>query len=127
MLLAQTAQARHQPATGEGRRRIDVQAVGVGFLLDAAHRQLDLVERLVQRPQQDFPGTGQLQMMMATLQQALAELFFQLPDLTTDRALGDIEQFGGAGKTAGAAGHFERFERVQAGHFAFHIKALENH
>ncbi|MNC37262.1 hypothetical protein D3C75_858180 [compost metagenome] len=120
MLLAQAPQSRHQPAAGEGRRRVDVQTVGMSFLLDAAHRQLDLVERLVQRPQQYPAGAGQFEVMVTALQQVFAQLLFQLPHLATDRALGDVEQFGGTGEAACATGHFERFERIQAGHFAFH-------
>jgi hypothetical protein len=33
--------------------------------------------------------------------------------------LRDVQQLGGAREAAGAAGHFEGFQRVERGHFAF--------
>ena len=92
----------------------------MGFLLDAAHRQLDLVEGLMQCPQQNPPGAGQLEVMVTALQQRLFELFFQLTHLAADGALGHVQQLGGAGEAARATSHFKGFQRVEAGHFAFH-------
>ncbi|MNL12361.1 hypothetical protein D3C87_1332270 [compost metagenome] len=120
MPFAQAPQARHQPTVGERRWCVDVQAIGVGFLLNATHRQLDFVKGLVQRSQQHPAGAGQLQVMVTPLQQVLAQLFFQLPHLAADGALGHVEQLGGAGEAAGATSHLECFEGIQAGHFAFH-------
>src|SRR5579864_697498 len=74
---------------------------------------------MLQRLQQHAPGRGQFEVMVAALQQRLAELLLQLAHLPADRALRDVQQFGCAGETPRATGHFEGFERVQRGHFSF--------
>jgi hypothetical protein len=58
-------------------------------------------------------------MVMAALQQGFPELLFQLTHLPANRALRDIQQFGGTCEAAGAASHFKGFERIERGHFSF--------
>ena len=74
----------------------------------------------MQRPQQNPAGAGQFKVVMPAFQQILAELFFELAHLAADGTLRDVEQLRRPSKTAGTAGHFEGFKRIERGHFAFH-------
>ncbi|CAG9250537.1 hypothetical protein BCEP4_130026 [Burkholderia cepacia] len=120
MRVAQPAEPRHQPARGEGGRHVRAQAVQVGFFLQAAYGQLDLVERLLQCAQQHAAGRRQFELVMTPLEQGFAELALELANLAAHRALRYVEQFGRAREAAGAAGHLEGFQRVQRRHLASH-------
>ena len=93
-------QTGNQPARGKCRQRDEIQGRAVGKRRHALRRVGKVVQRLLDLRQIHLACVGQYDALADALEQANAEMDFELANLPADRALGQIELVGGARKTA---------------------------
>ena len=101
-------QTGNQPARREGRQRDEIQGRAVGKRRHALRRVGKVVQCLLHLRQIHLAGVGQYDALAYALEQANAEMDFELANLPADRALGQIELAGGAREAAVLSGHDKR-------------------
>jgi hypothetical protein len=106
--LLEIRQTGNQPARGEGRQRDEIQGRAVGKRRYALRRVGKVVQRFFDLRQIHLAGVGQYHALTYALEQANAEMDFELANLTADRALGQIELARGARETAMLCRHDKR-------------------
>jgi len=109
------AHARQQPALRERRQHGDAQArlrTG-GRRGGGTHASVDLVERRADGLQQRRAGGIEHDAASAPIEQRDAELDLELAQLLADRAVREVQLFGGRPQVAGARDHAKAGQRVQ--------------
>ncbi|MNP28442.1 hypothetical protein D3C76_1214050 [compost metagenome] len=91
--------------------------LAVGEHVAAGH--IHLGEDLVDLGQVQAAGRGQLQAPADAQEQVVAQHVFKLRHLLADRALGQVQLFGGTGKAQMAGCSFEALQGSHGGHQAF--------
>ncbi|MNQ92604.1 hypothetical protein D3C85_1080350 [compost metagenome] len=117
MLLDKAADARREPARGEGRHGADGQPLVAVAGLEHTRGIGDLQQRVAHALGVDPAVGGQHHPLAAPLEQRLAQFFLQRADLVADGAMGDEQLRRRAGKALVARGGLEgaqRGERRQA-------------
>ncbi len=118
--FAKTFQMRDQPAHAKTRLSGYFQYLGlfaVGEHIAAGH--IYLGEDLVDLRQVQAAGRGKLQAPADAQEQVVAQHVFQLRHLLADRALGQVQFFGGTGKTQMAGCSFKALQGGHGGYQAF--------
>jgi len=120
-IVAQPPNQLRQHAVQGRRRKADAQP-GLFALANAARGVADLAQLLeqhigvfIEKP----PGCGQPQ-RSATFKQNHPQFVFQLLDLPTQRRLGDVQAFGGAGEVQRFTQHLEIAQMTQFHGGSFH-------
>src|ERR1700733_6576327 len=101
-------QAGNQPARGKRGQRDEIEGRAVGKRSHALRRVGKLVQRFLDLRQIHLAGVGQDDALAYALEQADAEMDFELANLAADRALSQIELAGGARKAAVLGRHDKR-------------------
>ncbi|MNJ63570.1 hypothetical protein D3C77_594830 [compost metagenome] len=96
--VAKAAQARQQPAHGQGRRGLHAQ--DVVFAAQGIAGPLQRREAFAHTGQQHPRRFGQLQAAAAAHEQAAGKMLLQRADMPADRALGNRQLFAGTGEGA---------------------------
>ncbi len=120
MALAKALEVRDQPAHTKTRLSGYLQYLGlfaVGEHVAAGH--IHLGEDLVDLGQVQAARGRQLQAAADTQEQVVAQHVFKLRHLLADRALGQVQLFGGTGKAQMAGCSFEALQGGHGGHQAF--------
>ena len=107
------AQARRQPARGEGLRHIDRDALARAEVADLLDRILNRGESAVQALGQNAARRRQQQPLVVAHKHRLAEPVLQPLDLPAHRALRHMQHLAGTGKTAAAHRRVEGAQGMQ--------------
>jgi hypothetical protein len=115
MGLQETRQMRDQPARAEGRQGGEAQQRGFRAGHGAQHGCLALLQQLARIGQEPAAGFRKHHALAHPLEQRHAELGLQIPDLTADGALGQVELAPRLSDAAMACGTLESLKPAKVG------------
>nr|WP_246007437.1 hypothetical protein [Halomonas nitroreducens] len=104
---------RQQPVTGERRRGVDHQLVGLAVLLQAVNAHRQLLQQRLGGAEKVPAGIGEADAAPVAQEQRLFEVGLETADLLADRRLGDVQLLGGTVEAAQASGGLEAAQGVQ--------------
>ncbi|MNT20528.1 hypothetical protein D3C72_1558390 [compost metagenome] len=109
--MTEAAEARQQPAHGQGRRGFHAQDVvfGAQGIAGAFKRG----EAFANARQQQTGRLGQLQVAATAMKQAAGKMLFERTNMPADRTLGNRQLFGRAGKRTVPRRRFECAQGIQ--------------